>query len=89
MKTPWMKFAIFAILLLTRAVSAAENWPALPFAEVRAYAWPDDPDKKGKNVILAGMKLRKDVINPDGAILSPTPQQSGRISLLSQRSSES
>ena len=71
MKTPWMKFAIFAILLLTRAVSAAENWPALPFAEVRAYAWPDDPDKNGKNVILAGMNLRKDVINPDGAILSP------------------
>lgn len=66
---PWMRFAVLAVVLLSRAVFAADAWPALPYAEVRAYAWRVDPGKGGR-VILLGMKVREDVINEEGAVLS-------------------
>ena len=71
MKTLWIRFAMFAMVLWSGGVSAAEEWPGLPFAEVRAYAWPVDKTKGGGRVIMPGMKLREDVINKDGAVLSP------------------
>ena len=70
MKTLWIRFVLLGIVLLSRAVIAAEGWPALPYTEVRAYAWRVDPGNGG-SVILPGMKVRKDVINKDGAALSP------------------
>jgi hypothetical protein len=70
MKTSWIRFAVLAIVLLSRAIFAAEEWPGVPFVEVRAYAWPLENEKGDRKVILAGMRLREDVINPEGAVLS-------------------
>jgi hypothetical protein len=70
MKTRWIRFVLLGIVLWSRAVIAAEVWPALPYTEVRAYAWRVDPAKEGR-VILPGIKVREDVINKDGAVLSP------------------
>jgi hypothetical protein len=64
-----MKRAILLLLLTTLSGFAGESWPGLPFAEVRAYAWPDD--KKNEAVILPGMTLKPGVTNKDGAVLTP------------------
>ncbi|WP_265594494.1 hypothetical protein [Haloferula sp. BvORR071] len=67
-KFSWIRFIVLALLLLSRGAFAAEEWTGLPFAEVRAYAWPADTN--GRQVILPGIKLREDVLNKEGALLN-------------------
>lgn len=64
-----MKRAILFLLLSTFSLFASEPWPRAQFAEIRAYAWPDD--KTTEAVILPGMTLKPGVINKDGALLTP------------------
>ncbi len=66
-----MKRAILALLFSTLSLLAGDQWPGVPFTEVRAYAWPDD--KETEAVVLADKSLKPGVINKDGALL--TPQQ--------------
>lgn len=71
MRTHWSRvFFLWIIMLLSQSVFATEAWPALPFVEARAYAWPVEGTKGGL-VILPGIKLREDVINKEGAVLNP------------------
>ncbi len=63
-----MKSALLLLLLSTLSLFAGEPWPGVRFAEVRAYAWPDD--KTTEAVILPGMTLKPGVINQDGAPLN-------------------
>jgi len=63
--------------LLVSAVSllAGDKWPGIPFATVRAYAWPGDDEPEA--VILEGMHLAPGVLNKEGALLSA--KQVGRV----------
>ena len=70
-----MKRTIFGLiatiaLICTAPGFAAEEWPGVKFAEVRAYAWPDDGKHVEEDVILKDMALKEGVINKDGAELS-------------------
>jgi hypothetical protein len=66
---------LLLLFFLTFSVGAAEVWPSVTFAEVRAYAWPGDDETTA--VILPGMALKKGVLNKDGATL--TAEQVGRL----------
>ena len=59
---------LFLFVLTIRTFAGEADWPHVKFSEVRAYAWPNEPDTKA--VILEGMALKSDVLNPEGAILS-------------------
>jgi hypothetical protein len=63
-----MKRAILFFILSVQTLFAGEPWPAVPFTEVRAYAWP--ADKNSSAVILDDMKLMAGVINKEGALLT-------------------
>ena len=64
-----MTRALFALFFTVLTGCASKPWPGAKFAEVRAFAWPDD--KETRQVILPGMKLKPGVINQEGAKLSP------------------
>ena len=70
-----MNRAILFLFFTTLSLFAGEQWPGVQYAEVRAYAWPDD--KETEEVILPGMALKPGIINNDGALL--TPQQVKRL----------
>jgi len=63
-----MKLVTLLLFLTTLTTFAGVPWPAVPFTEVRAYAWPDDHTTEA--VILDGMTLKAGVINPEGALLT-------------------
>lgn len=56
------------LLLAPLSLLAGEEWPGVAYAEVRAYAWPDD--KITEAVILPDKSLKPGVINKDGALLT-------------------
>lgn len=60
---------LLLFVLSTFTLAAAKPWPGIKYAEVRAYAWPDD--KTTQAVILPGMTLKPGVLNKDGAPLTP------------------
>jgi len=63
-----MKLVTLLLFLSTITTFAGVPWPAVPYTEVRAYAWPDDQTTEA--VILDGMKLKPGIINPEGALLT-------------------
>jgi hypothetical protein len=63
-----MKRFFLLLVVWSQSLAAAEPWPGVKFAEVRAYAWP--ADKPAFAVILEGMELAEGVINKDGAVLT-------------------
>ncbi len=64
-----MKQTLLLILLLSSVPAlAAERWPAVPFSEVRAYAWPADTEVEA--VILPDKSLLPGVLNANGARLT-------------------
>jgi hypothetical protein len=65
-----MRRAILFLLLSALPLFAGQPWPGIKFTEVRAYAWPIKA-VKSVDVILPGMKLRPDVINKEGTVLTP------------------
>jgi len=70
-----MKRTIVASLFVAVSLVADTSWPGVQFAEVRAFAWPDD--KVTTAVILPGMALKPGAINKKGSIL--TPDQTNRL----------
>jgi hypothetical protein len=70
-----MKRTLLLVLLSASALFADKSWPSVPFATVRAYAWPGDHEHL--NAILPGMKLAPGAINKEGALL--TPEQLHRL----------
>ena len=76
-----MNRAILFLLISAAALFADEPWPGTSFTEVRAYAWPaahvPADDRGAAPVILARITLRPDVINKEGALL--TPEQVTRL----------
>jgi hypothetical protein len=65
-----MHRVVLVLLLLSAlpAIAADAVWPGGGFSEVRAYAWPKD--LRTEAVVLDGMTLKADAINPDGAVLT-------------------
>ena len=61
---------LIVLCLIASSIFAADDWPGVKYAEVRAYAWFDRKDHKEEDVILKDMSLKQGVINPDGALLS-------------------
>jgi hypothetical protein len=72
-----MKLSLLLLLFFAARLLADAAWPSVPFASVRGYAWPDNPETV--EVILSGMKLAPGVINREGALL--TPDQVRRLCL--------
>lgn len=64
MKSP----VLLLFLLWTLSLYADEKWPGVKYTEIRAYAWPKSVETD--KVINQGVKLHRDVSNPDGARLS-------------------
>ena len=63
-----MKRTIFLLLFSSLSLFAGEEWPGVPFTEVRAYAWPADTETEA--VILPDKSLMPGVLNKDGALLT-------------------
>src|SRR5471030_140920 len=49
-------------------LNAADPWPGMAFATVRAFAWPADQDQA--SVVLADMTPRAGAVDPKGRLLS-------------------
>ena len=70
-----MHRVLLFFLLLASPLFSAEPWPGVAYTEIRAYAWPGKTN--GSRVVLDDMKLAPDVINKDGAVL--TPEQTRKL----------
>lgn len=75
--------AIFLLLSIVCLHAREVSWPGVKYAEVRAYAWPNNLNPE--RVILADMKLEKGVINPSGALLTAEQTKTLLTSVTGQR----
>lgn len=64
-----MKQILTLLFLSALSLFAAEPWPGVAYAEVKAYAWPDDNETEA--VILKDMALKPGAINEEGTKLTP------------------
>lgn len=58
----------FALWVVLTCAVRAEEWPGVPFAEIRAFAWSLNLNEE--EVILPGMKVRAGALKNSGAVLS-------------------
>jgi hypothetical protein len=77
---------LFLLLLFCGAAQlqgqTVAPWPGRAFAEVRAFAWPDDHTTEA--VIRLGGRLKPGVLNPEGALLSAEQVKRLQIAVVGQ-----